>query len=366
MTTNLAPSLFQTYSDANGNPLSGGKIYTYLAGTTTPQATYTDSTGGTPNTNPVILDSSGRAAIWLDPTLSYKFVLKDSSDVQIGDPIDNVIGVLTADAVATDAIQDSAVTNSKLAAGAVSGSKMGFTTASKTADYTLTAADSTILADASSASITLSLPTATTCAGRIYVVKRIDNTIANSVTLDPNGSETIDLNSTLKLMTQWESVTLLSNGTYWNVIAHKCGTAPVSYSLTIGGSSSAPSTGTVQTNIAQWYRDDGDMVITFQFRQTSSGTTGSGTYLFPLPSGATIDTNRCSLTNLQIGETCVGHGHVYDSASYFVVAVRPYDSTHLALSDGSGPDVGSGHVALSGSDVRMSFTARIPITDWWA
>jgi len=43
-----------------GVPLSGGKINTYAAGTTTPIATYTDNTGATPNANPIILDSTGR------------------------------------------------------------------------------------------------------------------------------------------------------------------------------------------------------------------------------------------------------------------------------------------------------------------
>jgi hypothetical protein len=68
---------------ANGTPLSGGKLYTYEAGTTTPQATYTDQGGGTTNANPVVLNSRGEADVWLDPALTYKMVLKDSSDVTI-------------------------------------------------------------------------------------------------------------------------------------------------------------------------------------------------------------------------------------------------------------------------------------------
>lgn len=69
------------YFDNSGNPLSGGKIYFYSAGTSTPKNTYTDSTGGTPNANPVVLDSYGRAPIW--GSGSYKVVVKDSSDVTI-------------------------------------------------------------------------------------------------------------------------------------------------------------------------------------------------------------------------------------------------------------------------------------------
>jgi hypothetical protein len=74
------PKLYFTGSD--GLPLVGGKLYTYQAGTTTPLATYTDSSGGTANSNPVILDSRGEAGVWLSDA-SYKFVLKDSNDVLI-------------------------------------------------------------------------------------------------------------------------------------------------------------------------------------------------------------------------------------------------------------------------------------------
>lgn len=74
--------------DNNGNPLAGGLISTFLAGTTTPQATFTDVTGGTPNANPVVLDSAGRAQIWFGPA-SYKLVLKTSAGVTLM-TIDNV------------------------------------------------------------------------------------------------------------------------------------------------------------------------------------------------------------------------------------------------------------------------------------
>lgn len=84
----LTPSAKQQFFDANGNPLAGGKLYTYAAGTTTPLATYTDSSGGTPNTNPIILDSRGEANIWLGSAV-YKFKLTTSTDVELW-TVDNV------------------------------------------------------------------------------------------------------------------------------------------------------------------------------------------------------------------------------------------------------------------------------------
>lgn len=92
----LTPTPKQQFFDANGNPLVAGRVYTYAGGTTTPIATYTDQTGGTENTNPIILDSRGMANIWLQPTIAYKFIIKDSNDVtqyttdNILVPVDNL------------------------------------------------------------------------------------------------------------------------------------------------------------------------------------------------------------------------------------------------------------------------------------
>jgi hypothetical protein len=90
MSTSLAPNVFAQYLDDNGEVLAGGKIYTYVAGTSTPAATYTDYDGLTPNTNPIVLDAAGRpsSGIWLGTGL-YKFILKDANDVTL-DTVDNV------------------------------------------------------------------------------------------------------------------------------------------------------------------------------------------------------------------------------------------------------------------------------------
>ena len=80
--------------DNSGNVLSGGKIYTYAAGTTTQVATYTSNSGITANSNPIVLNSAGRVPyeIWLTDGQNYKFVLKDSNDVLIG-TWDNLSGI---------------------------------------------------------------------------------------------------------------------------------------------------------------------------------------------------------------------------------------------------------------------------------
>jgi hypothetical protein len=77
-TYTLAPLAYQTVLDTNGNPVSGAKICTYLAGTTTPTATFSDSSG-TPNGNPIVADSPGRFVAYLLPGASYKFIFQDAT-----------------------------------------------------------------------------------------------------------------------------------------------------------------------------------------------------------------------------------------------------------------------------------------------
>jgi len=92
----LTPTPRQQFFTAAGIPLIGGKIYTYAGGTTTPISTYVDQAGATANTNPIILDSRGEADIWLQPTITYKYVVTDPNDVvlytvnNISVPVDNL------------------------------------------------------------------------------------------------------------------------------------------------------------------------------------------------------------------------------------------------------------------------------------
>ena len=100
---NISPVPFLAFFDSNGNPLSGGKLYTYVAGTTTPLSTYTTNAGNIANANPVIMDAAGRASVWLGAG-SYKFVLKDANDVLIytTDNINNTsLGTMQPAVVAT-------------------------------------------------------------------------------------------------------------------------------------------------------------------------------------------------------------------------------------------------------------------------
>lgn len=110
MAVKLSPYGNEQILDDSGNLASGWKLYWYAAGSTTPQNTYTDSTGGTPQANPIILNARGETAspIWLTTGLSYKCVVKDSSDVTKR-TIDNITGVNDS-STSTDQWTDSGLT----------------------------------------------------------------------------------------------------------------------------------------------------------------------------------------------------------------------------------------------------------------
>ncbi len=150
----LPPPIFKAF-DANGLPLVGGKLYTYIATTSTPQATYTDETEGTANTNPQILDANGEAVVWLGVGKSYKIILKDSSDVVqwtrdnvthigVGEIVTTMLanGILTADAAGRAKMADGYLTTAKLVDASVTTAKLvdGSVTPAKIPDNSITMA----------------------------------------------------------------------------------------------------------------------------------------------------------------------------------------------------------------------------------
>jgi hypothetical protein len=92
----LGPSpKFQAF-DSNGDPLVGGRLFTFMSGTDTPLSTFTDTAGDTANTNPVILDARGEASIWLTIGQAYRMVLKDSTEGTTFWTMDGVVATPTA------------------------------------------------------------------------------------------------------------------------------------------------------------------------------------------------------------------------------------------------------------------------------
>jgi len=174
-------SLLTGIVTGTGGVLSGGKVYTYAAGTTTAKTTWTDANKTTPQTNPIILDAAGRATVFADGL--YKFVIQTSAGA----------AVKTLDGLKYRYPVSSVIT--------------------KIANYTTTVEDDVVLVDASAGAVTITLHAVAT-ADYPITIKKIDSS-ANAVTIDPNGAETIDGAATVVIATQNTVSQLYSDGSTW-------------------------------------------------------------------------------------------------------------------------------------------------------
>lgn len=113
----------------------------------------------------------------------------------------------------------------------------------KSANYTATTTDSAILGNATSAAFTVTLPTAVGVAGQTYFIKKTDSS-GNAVTVGTTSSQTIDGVTTYVLGAQYQSVSVVSDGSNWQAIAQA---GPVDISLSDISSNTV--TGTTATNI---------------------------------------------------------------------------------------------------------------------
>lgn len=150
------------------------------------------------------------------------------------------------------------------------------------------------------------------------------------------------------------------------------------YTLTIGGVSSAPTPATSAVSSAQWRRVGDSMEIQYVYSQSSAtgAANGSGIYLFPLPSGASIDTSKIIVGTNAIGATQnqVGTGSVSNTAAATAqnathALVFAYNSTNLYLV--SPPTTASELLPVSSSSYQLSaaptyysFFAKVPIVGW--
>lgn len=252
-----------------------------------------------------------------------------------------------------------------------------FTTTSKTANYTVLVSDDAVFGDATGGAFTLTLPAAAGVAGKRFFLKKTDSSV-NAITISGN----ID-GSARKLTTLNESVEIISDGTNWILLNHRANTDWVSYSPTIGATTTAP---TVTVTSAKWRRN-GDMMKIMLYTAAFT-TNGSGTYLFPLPTGYTIDTGKFGLSTIAVGTSDHTFLSICGKGSYeqtggnlstvggFVYAVST-SNLSLVLPDQSGSgDVGVGRTTSYGSagyagnapDAgahKVQIEAEVPITDWW-
>lgn len=149
------------------------------------------------------------------------------------------------------------------------------------------------------------------------------------------------------------------------------------YTLTVGATTTPPTQGSGATKNARWRRIGDSMEITFNYYQTAAGSTGSGTYLFPIPAGFTIDSTKIALTTAANGNggTVLGNSIVNDisvGASNFSLQgqVFGYSTTQLYIVS-SNSAAGQSVIMSSSSQVNfgdticnVSFKVTVPILGW--
>ena len=195
------------FFDNNGAILSGGKLYTYSAGSTSPLTTYTSSSGATLNPNPIILDSAGRvpAEVWVNSSSIAKFVLKDSTDVLIGtwDNIPSLISSLNLTGINNGVVYFNSVgtfssgtnltfdgTNLGVAGAATIGSNLNVAGPSSLVGNTTVGGNLSVTG-------TTTLNGAATIYGALNVAGNVTNTLNVTGTLTTSGTTTLATGSTI-------------------------------------------------------------------------------------------------------------------------------------------------------------------------
>ena len=166
--------------DAAGNPLNGGKLHTYAAGTLTPLATYTTQAGNVSNTNPVILGSDGRANVWLG-SAAYRMILTDATGATTFYDTDNMIGSVAS-------VDLSASTGSSLVGHiAIGAGTVARTVQAKLREVSVSITDFTG-ADSTGATSSLAALQAAITDLRLYTESRIDTIGGTTISMYRSGT----------------------------------------------------------------------------------------------------------------------------------------------------------------------------------
>lgn len=322
MAAQLAPSPILRFFDNNGNALAGGLLYTYQSGTSTPQATYTDATGGTPNANPVVLNARGEASVWFSAGLSYRLLAKDSAGNTLpGYPVDGVTSgnpssfmssVITASDAPTARSLLGAMANDSSSITAVAGGLADAITAA------FTPTNITALTNGLRVTVTGCSANATTtptlAAGTTPAVGIVKNNNLPLVAGDINGDAVFQYSSAY---TKWVLLNPVNAVTGSAFVAQRLSSNQSSGTtaifdfimLQVGGSNYNNGTGVFTAPIAGWY-----LLTTSLYIQNTTGVavetyaqiiggTATGTAQVHIPIGAYGACNCSVITHLNAGGT---------------------------------------------------------------
>jgi hypothetical protein len=266
---------------------------------------------------------------------------------------------LAADAVETAKILDANVTRAKLAVGGIGRDSLP---ATKTTTYTATTSDDVIRCDTAGGAWTLTLFSAASLSGRRLTVVKTTSDLS-ALTIDGSGAETINGSATTSLNTQWESVTLVSDGTNWIIETRNIPAFSTTYTPAFnGGGFGTPS------SVAYRYRRDRQYLEVWGTHV--NGTAAGGFASISLPSGLEIDTGMltASSTTAGVGQhageysngsVAGGSGRVYVNSGSSTFDV--YLGNVFANANAQTPGAGNTILANSGN---FTCRFRVPISGW--
>lgn len=230
---------------------------------------------------------------------------------------------------------------------------------SKTTTYTATTSDNVILVDASGGSFTLSLYTAVGNTGKVLTITRTDQTLANAVTIDPNGSETIGGATTVKASTQYESFIIFSDGTNWQIQSRLIPSVWTSYTPTIAGF------GTTANKSFYWRRNGTDLET---YGRWTNGTVAATTASITLVSGVSIDATpaAASLIRSHLGTYFFNQSTVNSEGS----VINNDGTTDTVFFSGRYSDTTQNIAArqngsaIANSNIEGTVFFKVPISGW--
>lgn len=221
----------------------------------------------------------------------------------------------------------------------------------KTTTYTATTADK-VLTVATSSAWTLTLYTAVGNAGRTLKIIKVSGDF-NALTVDGNGSESINGNATTSLNTQWETLEIISDGSNWNILNRCCDTARVSFTPT-----GAFTTNTTYTGYKQRISDCYVVEVKLSF----AGAPNVTTFAINIPDSLTMDTAKM-ITDTD--GSIHGTAHYVDAGTVSSISYGlQYNTTTSLHIGGTGGDW-SWNVPITWANTdEMYIKFTVPITGW--
>lgn len=241
---------------------------------------------------------------------------------------------------------------------------------SKVANYTLTTADDVVLGDSSGGTFTLTLPTAVGNAGKTFYIKKTDSSFT-AITIDGDGTETIDGSTTTTVNTQNEEITIVSDNANWQILSRRI--PSFWYAITLTPNAAGFGTVSDESYFAKRVGDSLHVRGCF-----TSGTPAASPATISLPSEYVLDTSKIMGTQKAlVGKFFVlsvsgtfGAATVFDNNSGVANGPVYFDALEpdrIRISSGSQSSIiynGNGNTFVGSSGDGVVFDFIMPIVGW--